>query len=106
MSAANPPPITVEGFLKAVLRSRLFNQLQLDAVLAGVPAHQRETAQALADYLVRKGKLSRYQAKKLLKGAAIGLMLGPYQVLTPIGKGGMGVVYLRARPRAPTGSPP
>ena len=86
--------MTVEGFLKAVLRSGLFDQPQLDAVLAGVPPGQRETAQALADYMVRKGKLSRYQAKKLLQGAAIGLMLGPYQVLAPIGKGGMGVVYL------------
>ncbi len=94
MAAANPPPMTVEGFFKAVLRSGLFDQPHLDVVLAGVPADQRESAQTLADYLVRKGKLSRYQAKKLLQGAAVGLVLGPYQVLAPIGKGGMGVVYL------------
>ncbi|HBI43456.1 MAG TPA: hypothetical protein DDY78_11450 [Planctomycetales bacterium] len=94
MTAANPPLMTVEGFLKAVLRSGLFDQPQLDAILAAVPPGQRETAKALADYMVRNGWLSRYQAQKLLKGAAIGLVLGPYQVLAPIGKGGMGVVYL------------
>jgi serine/threonine protein kinase len=94
MTAANPPPMTVEGFLKAVLRSGLFDQPQLDAVMAAVPPGQREAAKTLADYMVRNGWLSRYQAQKLLKGAAIGLVLGPYQVLVPIGKGGMGVVYL------------
>ncbi len=94
MTAENPPPMTVEGFLKAVRRSGLFNQPQLEAVMAAVPPGQRTTAKALADYMVRYGWLSRYQAKKLLQGAAIGLLLGPYQVLAPIGKGGMGVVYL------------
>jgi len=78
MTAANPPLMTVEGFLKAVLRSGLFDQPQLDAILAAVPPGQRETAKALADYMVRNGWLSRYQAQKLLKGAAIGLVLGPY----------------------------
>src|SRR5262249_42538721 len=29
-----------------------------------------------------------------LKGAALGLILGPYQVLAPIGRGGMGTVYM------------
>ena len=43
---------------------------------------------------MRTGRLSRYQAQKLLKGRCLGLLLGPYQVLAPIGKGGMGVVYL------------
>src|SRR5262249_29933104 len=31
---------------------------------------------------------------KLLQGTAMGLVLGPFHVLSPIGRGGMGTVYL------------
>src|SRR5262249_12625358 len=48
----------------------------------------------MADHLVKLGKLSRFQASKLIGGAPLGLVLGPYQVLAPIGRGGMGTVYL------------
>src|SRR5262249_2101695 len=47
-----------------------------------------------AQCLVRAGKLSRFQAHKLLQGAVRGLVMGPYQVLAPLGKGGTGRVYL------------
>ncbi len=85
---------TLEDFVKTVLRSGLLDRRRLDAALAAAPPGQRETAQGLADFLVRNGRLSRYQAQKLLKGTFLGLILGPYQVLAPIGKGGMGMVYL------------
>src|SRR5262249_42146378 len=51
-------------------------------------------ARALADHLIRKGKLSRFQANKLLRGTAKGFLLGPYQIVAPLGKGGMGTVYM------------
>ena len=92
MTDAAPPKL--EDFLKTVRKSGLLEPARLDAALATAPAGQRETAPALADFLVRTGRLSRYQAQKLLKGAFLGLLMGPYQVLAPIGKGGMGVVYL------------
>src|SRR5262245_50854749 len=91
-SSGYPP--TVDGFLNAVLRSGLLDRDQLRAVLGGASPAQREDAQALADYLVRTGNLSRFQARKLLKGQALGLILGPFQVLAPIGRGGMGTVYM------------
>ncbi|HVS36787.1 MAG TPA: serine/threonine-protein kinase [Gemmataceae bacterium] len=100
MTADKPPPPTVDEFLKTVLRSGLMDRRRLDAAVAAAPAGQRETAQALADYLVRSGRLSRYQAKKLLQGTFVGLVMGPYQVLAPIGKGGMGQVYLARDHRA------
>jgi serine/threonine protein kinase len=59
-----------------------------------VPKERRDDPQGLADHLIRQGKLSRFQAYKLMQGASLGLRLGAYQVLAPIGKGGMGVVYL------------
>ncbi len=59
---------TVEGFLKTVLRSRLLDRAQLQDALRDVPKEQREDPHALAEHLVRKGKLSRFQAGKILRG--------------------------------------
>jgi eukaryotic-like serine/threonine-protein kinase len=84
----------VDDFLKTVLRSGLLNREQLQSALRHVPRELRDDAQGLADQLVKQGKLVRFQAQKLLQGAALGLMLGPYQLRTPIGKGGMGTVFL------------
>src|SRR5205814_1584599 len=44
--------------------------------------------------LIATGDLTHYQAEKLLGGRWQGLVLGPYQILAPLGKGGMGTVYL------------
>lgn len=67
---------------------------QLRQAVRDVPPHQRHDAEAVADHLVETGQLSRFQASKLLRGMAVGLVLGPFHVLAPIGKGGMGTVYL------------
>src|SRR4051812_27808468 len=97
MGSSPPPeaqPPTVDGFLKAVLRSRLLDRAGLKEGLRGVPRDQRDDPHALAEHLIRNGRLSRFQASKLLKGNAVGLVLGPFQILAPIGKGGMGTVFL------------
>jgi serine/threonine protein kinase len=93
MRSSGDPP-TVDDFLKIVLRSGLLDRDQLQQSLRDVPREQRQTARAVADHLVKVGKLSRYQSRKLLRGVSLGLVLGPFQVLAPIGKGGMGTVYL------------
>jgi serine/threonine protein kinase len=85
---------STDEFLKTVLRSGLLDRQQLQTALRKVPRAQRDDSKALADHLVKTGKLSRFQARKLLGGAAFGLKLGHFQVLAPIGKGGMGTVYL------------
>lgn len=92
--STTPDSPTVEGFLKTVLKSRLLDREQLQEALRDVPKPQREDANALADHLIRKGKLSRFQAKKILSGSGKGLLLDHYQVLAPIGRGGMSTVYL------------
>jgi serine/threonine protein kinase len=94
MASSDDAPQTVEDFLKAVLRSGLLERRQLKDAVRALSAEQRQDLQAVADHLVRTGKLSRYQARKLLRGVALGLVLGPFQVLAPIGRGGMGTVYL------------
>jgi serine/threonine protein kinase len=85
---------SIDDFLKTVLRSGLLDREQLQGSLRAVPQERRDDPGAVADHLVRTGKLSRFQAAKLLEGTALGLKLGPYQVLAPIGRGGMGTVYL------------
>jgi serine/threonine protein kinase len=98
METPTPAPgadaAAVEGFLKDVLRSGLLERDGLQAALRGVPREQRGDTRALADHLVRNGHLSRFQARRILKGKWRGLILGPYQVLAPIGRGGMGSVFL------------
>ena len=84
----------VDNFLKTVLRSGLLDREQLQQALRTMPSGQRADAEAVAEHLIKTGKLTRFQADKMLQGTAMGLILGPFQVLAPIGKGGMGTVYL------------
>ena len=62
--------------------------------MRGLPRAQWEDAPAMAEHLIKGGKLSRYQARKLLQGIARGMVLGAYQILAPVGRGGMGTVFL------------
>lgn len=86
--------LSTENFLKTILKSGIIGRDELQDVVRDVPREERRDAESLADFLVRKGTLTRFQASKLLRGMSVGLVLGPYQVLAPLGKGGMGTVYL------------
>src|SRR5262249_52013041 len=88
------PPRGAEEFCKAVVRSGLLGEAELAAALAPLPPEVRADPVALADALVRTGKLSRFQARKLLSRRSRGLVLGPFQVLSLIGRGGNGTVFL------------
>jgi serine/threonine protein kinase len=87
-------PISAEEFLRNVLRSGLLDRDDLQSSLRGVPRDQRDDAPALAEYLVRNGRLTRFQASKLLRGISQGMIIGPFRVLAPLGQGGMGKVFL------------
>ncbi len=59
-------------------------------------AHEAGTgseAVALARSLVRRGLLTRFQARMLLHGRTDGFFVGPYRILEQVGRGGMGRVY-------------
>jgi serine/threonine protein kinase len=84
----------VDNFLYCVLRSGLLRKQEIEEALRAVPEEEKSSPERLAQALVQIGKLSRFQARKLLQGVILGLCLGPYQVHTPIGKGGMGNVFL------------
>jgi serine/threonine protein kinase len=84
-----PPSPTATTFALAVERSGL---LPLGRV-AEVRADPR-SPQAIAADLIAAGDLTVFQAQKLLAGQWYGLILGPYVILAPLGRGGMGIVYL------------
>jgi serine/threonine protein kinase len=84
----------VEHFLQAVARSGLLSRAQVDDALGRAPADRRTHPRALADWLCQEGRLTRFQARKLLQGRTRGLVVGTYHILAPIACGGMGTVYL------------
>jgi serine/threonine protein kinase len=86
--------LTATEYLRGVVRSGLIEQDELDAALEDVPDTLREDTLILSEHLIRKGKLTRFQASKLLRGISQGMILGPYRILAPIGQGGMGKVFL------------
>jgi serine/threonine protein kinase len=94
MPPGTKEPATVESFLKCIEQSGLLNETDLEAFLKTIPKEQQTDARSLADQFIKRGKLSTFQAQKLLKGAYVGLLLGAYEIVAPIGKGGMGMVYL------------
>ena len=52
------------------------------------------TPHEAAAVLIAANLLTQYQARQLLVGKYRGFILGPYKVLQPIGRGGMGTVFL------------
>jgi serine/threonine protein kinase len=95
---------TPDSFLQALSRSRLIGRDQLDSILAAQSRSIRGSARLLADRLIELGELTHYQTEKLLNGRWRGLVVGEYHILAPLGRGGMGTVYLAkslARPAAP-----
>jgi serine/threonine protein kinase len=84
----------VDDLLRNVLRSGLVSREELQTTLRSLAKERRDHAPATADHLIEKGKITRFQLHKLSRGITIGLVLGPYHLLTPLGRGGSGTVYL------------
>lgn len=66
-------------------------QLQQDLEEQGIGL---EDPYAIAETLVENDTITRWQADKLLEGKHKGFFLASYRLLRPLGKGGMGAVFL------------
>ncbi len=88
--------LTAESFLAVIKQSGLIEQDQLKRLLQEFKKQgvKMEDSRAIAEQLVARKSLTRWQADKLLKGKHKGFFLGKYRLLSLLGKGGMSSVYL------------
>ena len=90
--------VDTDKFLELLKRSELLDEQQLAKALADVRSeHGGRTpadVEQLADTLVRREVLTRWQANNLLDGKHKGFLLGKYKLLRHLGTGGMSSVYL------------
>jgi serine/threonine-protein kinase len=83
-----------EWFVWDLRRSNLIERGQLDQVVGEfLKRHPRAEPPALAEYLVKQGIISQFQADRVLQGKTQGLVLGPYTLMDALGAGSMGTVY-------------
>jgi len=86
--------ILIPEFIRNLRISGLLTAAEIDAIESQVPAGNDSTpARSFARRLVQKGKLTNYQAWRLLESDPHGLVLGNVVITDKIGAGGMGDVY-------------
>jgi len=88
----------LEDFVANVAKSGLIDPADIDQARVRLGDESANSAPVLlARLLIEQGRLTPYQARKLLAGATRGFFLGDYKILRSLGEGGMGKVYLAAR---------
>ncbi|HID75930.1 MAG TPA: serine/threonine protein kinase [Planctomycetaceae bacterium] len=91
-----PVELAVDKFLTLLQRSGVVPEKQLEQLIEEFsgPDSPLDTAEKIAEELVSRDILTRWQANMLLQGKHRGFILGSYRIMKPLGRGGMGAVYL------------
>jgi eukaryotic-like serine/threonine-protein kinase len=84
---------TAADFLALLQKSRLFSREQFTTAVSQHGLEDMLTAEDVADGLVSRGLLTRYQANRLLAGSRRGLFIDDYKIVDILGFGGMGYLY-------------
>jgi serine/threonine-protein kinase len=85
------PRLDAQHFFDNIVTSGLMDREEATRAAEGLDP--KETPKTVARHLVEAGKLTRFQAERLLAGRTDGFILGQYRVLEELGRGGMGRVY-------------
>lgn len=92
--------IPLKQLAQHLIESGLTTADELRSFFGSFPPDKRPgDAQTLVQELVRRRKLTAYQASLAMEGRGRELMLGRYLILDKIGTGGMGEVYQASHPR-------
>lgn len=89
--------VNTEKLVELLKRSNLADAARVEQTLgdlASASGRLPEEPEALADALVERSLVTRWQADKLLEGRHKGFFLGKYKLLGHLGTGGMSSVYL------------
>ncbi|MEX2185711.1 MAG: serine/threonine-protein kinase [Pirellulales bacterium] len=89
--------VNTEKLVELLRRSNLADAARVDQMLdelASASGSLPDEPERLADVLVERKLITRWQADKLLEGRHKGFFLGKYKLLGHVGTGGMSSVYL------------
>jgi serine/threonine protein kinase len=88
------PEHNVGDFLMSLMRSGLMDKVEVVVLFNNLEKTTKSDPVLIADHLIKSGKITKFQAERILKGKSRGLVMKNYQVLSLLGKGGMSTVYL------------
>jgi serine/threonine protein kinase len=86
-------PISRAELIELIGKSRLLSEVDFNQLLQESESLPDDPKQLL-ETLVGRGLLTKFQADQLSLGRYKGFFLGKYKILQPLGRGGMGTVFL------------
>ncbi|MBP88420.1 MAG: hypothetical protein CMJ64_17185 [Planctomycetaceae bacterium] len=87
--------VSADEFIEGLTRSGLMTAEEVHVFqVTLLPTTDPPSVKLLAAELVRRGRLTKYQAGRIASGRAAGLVLGKYVIQEKIGEGGMGEVFV------------